>query len=62
VDTQDRRLTRIRLTERGEALRKELPAALDAVAAQGLSRLDKAEREQLVTLLGKAAAGFRPTA
>jgi DNA-binding MarR family transcriptional regulator len=55
TDANDRRVVRIALTERGRALREELPGLLDGIALHALRDLTPAERDQLITLLGRVA-------
>jgi hypothetical protein len=55
---RDARVVRIALTERGQALRAELPALLDGVAARALRGLTAAECAQLVALLRRVAGNL----
>lgn len=62
TDAHDGRLVRIALTERGDALREQLPAMLDDVARQALHGLSPTQRDQLIELLGHVAGNMtRPT-
>jgi len=54
-DESDRRVVRIGLTARGQALRDELPGLLDRAAEQALTGLTETERGQLVALLRRVA-------
>jgi DNA-binding MarR family transcriptional regulator len=55
-DARDRRVVRVRLTERGRSLREVLPSMLEGVADRAMSGLTGAERDQLIMLLDRVAA------
>jgi MarR family transcriptional regulator, organic hydroperoxide resistance regulator len=55
TDPHDRRMMRITLTDRGQALRDRLPAVLDDVAGRALRDLTPDQRDQLITLLTHVA-------
>ncbi|MFC6023354.1 MarR family winged helix-turn-helix transcriptional regulator [Plantactinospora solaniradicis] len=61
-DESDRRVVRIGLTDRGRALRDELPDLLDQAAGRALDGLTEAERAQLVTLLRRVAENLHVAA
>ncbi|MDW5326220.1 MarR family transcriptional regulator [Plantactinospora sp. KLBMP9567] len=54
-DEHDRRVVRIGLTDRGRALRDELPDLLDRAAGRALAGLTDPERAQLVGMLRRIA-------
>ncbi|MFI5910213.1 MarR family winged helix-turn-helix transcriptional regulator [Dactylosporangium sp. NPDC051541] len=58
-DETDKRVVRIELTPQGEALRDQVPAALDAVAARSLQGLSDEECRQLIGLLERVAGNLR---
>jgi DNA-binding MarR family transcriptional regulator len=55
-DPEDRRVWRIRLSERGHAIAKKIDVAPWDVLRHAIESLDKKDMETLVALLGKVAA------
>lgn len=57
-DERDGPVVRIALTERGQALRADLPALLDGIAVRALRGLAATERAQPVVLLRRVAGNL----